>query len=141
MFKNIMDNTDFEILEMLKKNARSQIKNIAEVVHLSAPAVASRINRMEKSGVIKAYTVKIDEEKFSKSIQCFITVFMKNINHKEFQKMIINKVDVVEFHKISGTGCYLLKVRSEKQIKLNEILNDISLYGNYQVNISIDKLK
>lgn len=138
---NIIDDVDIKIIECLRINSRMQVKDIAEFVHLSAPAVANRISKMKEHGIIKGFTVKIDESKFNNSMQCFIIVFMKNTNHYDFQKMIRNKDAVIEGHKISGNGCYMLKVSVKNQIDLNELLSEISLYGTYQLNISIDKFK
>ncbi|MBQ9008298.1 MAG: AsnC family transcriptional regulator, partial [Clostridia bacterium] len=46
-----MDQIDRKILNLLKQNARMPLKAIAEEVYLSSPAVSSRIEHMETSGL------------------------------------------------------------------------------------------
>lgn len=48
-----MDKIDKQILEILQENARTPLKSIAEQVFLSSPAVSSRIDHLEKQGIIK----------------------------------------------------------------------------------------
>ena len=50
-----MDKIDKQILEILQENARTPLKSIAEQVFLSSPAVSSRIDHLEKQGIIKNY--------------------------------------------------------------------------------------
>ena len=52
-----MDKLDKKILGLLAQNARMSVKEIAEHVSLTSPAVSSRIHRMEKEGIIGGYTV------------------------------------------------------------------------------------
>ena len=43
-----LDNIDRKIIEMLQKNARTPVKEIAKEVFLSSPAVSARIEHLEK---------------------------------------------------------------------------------------------
>ena len=52
-----MDDLDRKILSLLAQNARMPVKEIAEHVSLTSPAVSSRIHRLEADGIIGGYTV------------------------------------------------------------------------------------
>ena len=49
-----MDDLDRKILALLAKNARMPVKEIAEKVALTSPAVSSRIHKLETDGIISA---------------------------------------------------------------------------------------
>lgn len=135
-----MDHIDLRILELLKENSRKQWKEIGESIHMTGQAVGNRIHRMEEDGVIEKYTIVMNEMKLGKSIQAFITVFMKTTNHTEFQQFLKNHLNVSEAHRVSGEGCYFLKVSLSSQEELNKVLDEILKYGNYRVNLSIGKI-
>ncbi len=59
----ILDEKDLKILEILKRNARATYTEIAKEVGLSDVAVLKRVRSLEQKGVIKKYTIKIDNEK------------------------------------------------------------------------------
>lgn len=48
---------------------------------------------------------------------------------------------IIEADRISGEGCYLLKVNVPSSPHLNQLLDDILKYANYRVNISLGKVK
>ncbi len=66
-----LDGTDFEILELLRRNARRTLADIAQRVSLSAPAVKRRVERLEGAGVITGYTVEIDHAMLGQPIEAF----------------------------------------------------------------------
>ena len=52
-----MDDLDRKIIHLLAENARMPVKDIAQRVNLTSPAVSSRIHRLEQEGIIGGYTV------------------------------------------------------------------------------------
>ncbi len=137
----MIDQTDLHILYLLLGNARMQWREIGEQVHLTGQAVANRIRKMEDLGIIEGYTVKINESKLGKSIIAYVTVFMKTADHNAFHKYIKQTDAIAEANQISGEGCYLLKLNISSQDELLKSLNEILQYGNYRVNLSIEKIK
>ena len=137
----MLDQTDIQILNLLKKNSRMQWQEIGEDVHLTGQAVKNRISKMEKAGVIEGYTVKINSAIIGKDVTAFITVFMKTTDHLSFKKYIVNNSLVTEAHRISGDGCYMLKLTTSTQAEIVDFLDKILKYGNYKLNLSIQNIK
>lgn len=54
-----MDELDSKIIQLMMRNARMPVKEIAKQVNLTSPAVSSRIHRMEQEGIIGGYTVRL----------------------------------------------------------------------------------
>ena len=46
-----LDNIDRKIIQILQKNARTPLKEIAAQVFLSSPSVSARIEKLEEEGV------------------------------------------------------------------------------------------
>lgn len=138
---NMIDQTDIEILKLLEENSRMQWQQIGEMVHMTGQAVKIRIDKLEKTGVIKGYTVNIDQNKLDNTVLALITVYMKTTDHAAFQKYINANELVKEAYRISGDGCYFIKIYAKDKSELIRFLDGILPYGNYKVNISIDKLK
>jgi Lrp/AsnC family leucine-responsive transcriptional regulator len=137
----VLDQTDMAILKLLKQNARMQWREIGELVHLTGQAVGSRIRKMEEMGIIEGYTLRLNESKLGPSILALVTVFMKTTDHAAFQRFVLGDERIIEAHRVSGEGCYSLKVSVPTQDDLNRLLDDILQYGNYRVNLSIGRIK
>ncbi|MFI9456387.1 AsnC family transcriptional regulator [Amycolatopsis sp. WAC 01375] len=71
MADQLIDETDREILELLREDARRTLGDIGARVTLSTAAVKRRIDRMQEAGVIVGYTVQIDHAKLGWAIEAF----------------------------------------------------------------------
>ncbi|WP_196606825.1 Lrp/AsnC family transcriptional regulator [Pectinatus frisingensis] len=136
-----MDNLDIKILYLLKENSRITIKEISKKINLTAPAVKSRINKLVESKLIESFTIKISRSLEKRNLIAFITLFMKTTAHAQLQHFLKNNICVVEAYRISGQGCYLIKVIYENDDELVAFLNNISLYGTHQINTTIEQVK
>jgi Lrp/AsnC family leucine-responsive transcriptional regulator len=66
-----LDDTDLELVRLLRANGRSTLAELSAVVHLSAPAIKRRIDRLEQAGVITGYTAVVDHAKLGRPLQAF----------------------------------------------------------------------
>lgn len=55
-----VDDVDLALLRALAADARQSQRALARVVEMSAPAVADRLARLERSGAIRGYRVDVD---------------------------------------------------------------------------------
>lgn len=136
-----LDNIDLQILQLLTQNARIQWKDLGKMIHMSGQAVGNRIKKLEDSGAINAYTVMVDETKLGLTYTAFIIIFMKTTDHDRFKQFIAGEKEITEAHRISGGGCYHLKVKVTVQESLNALLDRILEFGNYELYLSINEMK
>lgn len=136
-----LDKTDFQILRLLSENSRIQWKDLGKQIHMTGQAVGIRIKKLEDSGVIKAFSVQVDEMKVGLTYTAFVIIYMKTVNHDVFIKFTNDCKEVVEVHRVSGEGCYHIKVKLTSQEQLNLFLDKIFEYGNYSVHLSIQEIK
>lgn len=135
-----MDEIDVKILKLLSENAKISWKELGEKVHMTGQAVGNRIRRLEEEGVITGYIIQVDPKKTGSPLTCFITAFIKNHQHHSFIKIIKEKDEIVELHRTSGEGCYIMKGNFRSHQDLNEFLEELLLFANYKLAVSIDKI-
>ena len=106
-----MDEIDSRILDALKENGRATASEISKKVSLSIPAVAERIRKLEQSGIIQQYTVRLNQKAQGYSLMAFILVNLDCSEHTDqFRTQIVRERNVLECHHIAGPNDYLLKV-------------------------------
>ena len=106
-----MDATDKKILSILKENSRESASEIAKRVSLSVPAVTERIRKLEQSGVIEKYTLRINPCELGYNLLVFVLVKIDaSRNLEAFQDEVTALANVLECHHIAGPSDYLLKV-------------------------------
>ncbi|WP_151733023.1 Lrp/AsnC family transcriptional regulator ['Paenibacillus yunnanensis' Narsing Rao et al. 2020] len=137
-----IDETDFRILQLLIEDSTRSHKELGELVHLTGQAVGARIRRMRELDIIEGYTVRWNPGKIGQHIHAFITVFLSsNTAHAAFQRFARDHASVAELHRVSGEGCYWMRVRTGDQEDLNAFLDELLQFGNYRVNLGMAQLK
>lgn len=136
-----IDVIDLKILQLLQRNSRMQWKEVGKEVHMTGQAVGNRIKKMEDYGVIQAYSVVIDEWKVGLPFTAFLTLYLNSSHHEPLIRFIAEHSEVREAHRVSGDACYLLKISVHSQDALNDFLDELLKYGNYQLYLSIKNVK
>jgi Lrp/AsnC family leucine-responsive transcriptional regulator len=120
-----LDKLDLEILTLLVADGRAPAAQIAERIGLSRPAVADRIEKLERSGVIRGTTTVVDPAAFGKNITAFVSCRLAGQltpkAWKGFQR-ILRTDEVLEAHTVAGDDCYLIKVRTGSIASLNDLV-------------------
>ena len=67
-----LDATDLRILDVLKEDARRSASEVGRRVGLSPPAAKRRIDKLEASGILRGYTVVLDQSRMGPQLEAFI---------------------------------------------------------------------
>ncbi len=130
-----MDHVDKKILTVLKRNARLPLKTVAEEVFLSAPAVSSRIEHMEKSGVIEGYHVQLSPHVLNFQIKAFINLEINPTQKPEFYPYIESVPNVIECDCVTGDYSMLLMVYFHTTQELDQFINQLQRFGKTRTQI------
>ena len=130
-----MDAVDQAILQHLKENSRLSIRRLSQLVHLTPPAVTERMRRLEDRGIITGYTVRVDQSKIIPMLIAYVGVLMKSNDHARFLEFVRSRPEVLECHRISGDGCYLLRLEAPDHAVIDAFLDRLLPHANYRLNL------
>ncbi|BCJ93280.1 AsnC family transcriptional regulator [Anaerocolumna cellulosilytica] len=130
-----MDHVDEQILTILQKNARTPLKIIADQVFLSSPAVAARISKLEKDGIIKGYHAEVNWLKLGYHITAFINLEVEPYQKTEFYPFIKSCPNVLECNCVTGHYAMLLKVAFPSTMELDSFIGQIQKFGRTSTQI------
>ncbi|MBC8611983.1 HTH-type transcriptional regulator lrpC [uncultured Ruminococcus sp.] len=130
-----MDKIDKELLRLLTENARKPLNQLAQKVFLSSPAVASRIEKLEREGVIQGYTAKVDYLKLGYPITAFINLEVQPQQKQSFYPFIAACPNVLECNCITGRYSMLIKVAFPSTQELDTFVGQLQTYGNTETQI------
>jgi DNA-binding Lrp family transcriptional regulator len=104
-----MDDTDRRIVALLQENARRSFKDIGDRVHLSAPAVKRRVDRLESDGVIRGYSAAVDPRAFG--WQAFVDLYCEGgMPADAIRRAVEGEPGVKSAHTVAGEASALLHV-------------------------------
>jgi DNA-binding Lrp family transcriptional regulator len=106
-----MDEIDRKIVALLRSNARRSFHDIGQHVHLSAPAVKRRVDRLERDGVLLGYTAIVDPEAFGWHAEAFVDLYCEGDMPGAAIKQAVEKEEgVIAAHTVAGEASALLHV-------------------------------
>ena len=117
-----MDKLDRKILSLLAQNARMPMKEIAEQVSLTSPAVSSRIHRLEKEGVIGGYTVLLKNPESQQAVHALISVSVAPADREEFLAAVNGERQVTQCFHVTGSHSYIVKVACDTMQSLEHLI-------------------
>jgi DNA-binding Lrp family transcriptional regulator len=109
-----VDAVDRKIVTLLRENARRSFKDIGKHVHLSAPAVKRRVDRLERDGVIRGYTAVIDPAAFGWHTEAFVDLYCDGrMPGEAINRAVKKEPAVVSAHTVAGEASAMLHVMAE----------------------------
>jgi len=88
-----IDQKDQKILEALKQNSRQSMHQIAKKTMIPVTTVFNRVKRLERLGVIKAYTIEVDQKKLGKILSGYI---LANVDYNDLKKYNYSQKGIAE---------------------------------------------
>lgn len=121
-----MDIINKIIIQKLHDNSRIPISELSRQVHLSAPAVKERIEKLEEQGVIAQYTLKTNAEELGFAITGFVYANVFAGKEKAFVAELTGRSAVTDCFNVTGEKAFIFKVCVKNMSELDEILEGIS---------------
>ena len=124
-----LDAKDLQILEALKQNGRASTQAISKKTRIPITTVHHRMKKMEESGVIKGYTVVIDNKKLGRPFSAYILITVdyrllkeKKTTQYDIVKKLKQSDSVEEASMLTGGADIIIRVRSKDIDELNEFV-------------------
>ena len=123
-----LDRIDRMILEILQKQGRIAISELAAMVNLSTTPCSERVKRLERDGIIMGYRARLSPELLDKRLLVFLEIKLSAKSGDVFEQVARDLADipeVLECHLISGEFDYLVKARLKEMSAYRKLLGNI----------------
>ena len=128
-----LDAYDRKILALLQENARLGFSEIGRRIHLTSPAVAERVRRLEEAGVIECFTAKLNLRKLGYSFEAYINITVDS--HAALDAWAAAHPEVLELHATTGSHCALMRVALTAPEHLQACLTSLARIGKTTTSV------
>jgi len=125
-----LDEIDHKILEILKSDARTPFTEIGRDLGISDATVHVRVKRMMDEGIIKRYTIEVDEEALGRNVRGFALVNVKPGYLEEVASQLVENERVSAIYEIHGPNDLIVKIGAgdlgemrDLMLKIREVPN------------------
>jgi len=136
-----LDAIDFAILSELTGNARKTLKELSSRINLSAPAVATRIRKLESDSTIVGYHAVLDYEKLGYEITAVVHVALPPERRDAFRAVIREKPRVISCDQMTGDYSIMMRAVFRGRRELAEFLGEMEPFGKTRTQIVLASLQ
>ena len=97
-----MKDLDNQIIALLKRNARMLVTQMARELGVSRVTIDAHIKKMETSGVISGYTVKLGTEEFRHKVSGWILISVQANKEEHAIERMIGTPEITRLHTTNG---------------------------------------
>lgn len=118
-----LDAVDIRLLRLLSRDARLSQRSLARELHMSAPAIAERIARLERQRVINGYGVRVDWSALGYQTTVYLTITA--VPGYQLGLIMEELADIAEIDEVllvTGPFDMLVRMRARDETHLRDLL-------------------
>ena len=136
--QQVLNQIDRRILTELSADGRMSLAELGRRVSLSPPAVAERVGRLERAGVITGYHAAIDPRALGYQLTAIVRVKPAARQLPRIPELAAQIPQISECLRITGEDCFFLKVHLRSIDELSPLLDRFLRYGSTTTSIVND---
>jgi Lrp/AsnC family leucine-responsive transcriptional regulator len=125
----LLDPVNLRVLGELVSDGRIAMAELGRRVGLSAPAVAERVQRLERAGIIAGYRAELDPRALGFAVSAVVRIRPAPGQLQRIPEIARETPEVAECHRITGDDCYLLRLHLRSIDDLEDVLDQFTPYG------------
>ena len=117
-----LDDVDRGIIDALRADGRLSMRALAARLHISRAGVYSRVERLERDGVITGYSATVDPLRLGRSLSAYVNLKVAQQSWKTLRKRVLAIEDVDHAALVSGEYDIVLLVRTRDIESLRDLV-------------------
>jgi DNA-binding Lrp family transcriptional regulator len=122
-----MDDLDQRLLGLLRANARTPVASLAKALKVSRGTVQNRLTKLEASGTIVGYTVRLKPEVAEQRIRALTTIAVDGNRAEQVLQRLRGDPAVEALHTTNGRWDIVAELRAESLAAFDQVLGRLRL--------------
>jgi DNA-binding Lrp family transcriptional regulator len=120
-----LDDTDTELIAMLRDNARTPVATLAKRLKVARGTVQNRMARLEREGVIVGYSVRLKPQVEAHRIRALMTVAVEGNRSAEVLRALRGHPNVSSLHSTNGRWDFVAELQADTLEDFDRVLGAI----------------
>jgi Lrp/AsnC family leucine-responsive transcriptional regulator len=133
-----VEELDRRIIALLADDGRMSFTDLAKSTGLSVSAVHQRVRRLQKRGIVRGFTARLDLDEIGLPLTAFVSIKPIDPAAPDDAPDRLAHLDAIEAcHSVAGEESYILKVRVASPGALEELLQQIRAAANVATRTTV----
>jgi Lrp/AsnC family leucine-responsive transcriptional regulator len=130
-----LDAKSWKILQVVQREGRISLTDLAARVALSLPATSERLKRLEEAGVIEAYRAQVSAEEAGYQVMALIGMTTPQPDKARLIAQLQQMPEVLECLHVTGQDSFILRVVTRDIRHLERFVGSINHFGETRTSI------
>lgn len=119
------DQMDRDLIALLQANARESTAELARKLGVARTTVIARLERLERTGVIVGYTVRLGLDEAERGVQAWVGITTEPKSARDVTRRLAALPELRQLCSVSGEFDYLALIRTDSTARLDALLDEI----------------
>lgn len=133
--EGLLDHTNLRLLAELQADARLSLAELGRRVGLSSPAVAERLQRLEREEVILGYHARLNPRALGLALGAIIRIRPAPRQLPKVAELAQTTPEVVDCRRVTGEDCFVMTAHVRSVEHLEEVIDRFAAYGQTTTSI------
>lgn len=131
----LLDQINLRLLTELESDGRLSMAELGRRIGMSPPAVAERVQRLERAGVITGYRAELSPAGLGFPVSAVVRIRPSPGQLQRVREIAAETPEVGECHRITGEDCYLMRLHLRSIDELEDVLDRFTPHGQTTTSI------
>lgn len=117
-----LDDVDRQIVAVLSADGRTSMRSLAASLHISRASAYTRVERLERTGVITGYGARVDPRKLGLGLSAYIYLSISQHGWRDVRDQVLQFENVVHAAMVTGDADIVLLVRTRDVEELRQLV-------------------
>lgn len=132
---------DWQLLEVLSRDARCGISAIASKLGRSRSTITEHLKLLQDRAVITRFSARIDEDKLGVGISAFVRLQADSSQHRKIVNQLVEIPEVAECHVLTGDDLVMMRVVARDMPHLRSLVDGFTGWGATTTDVIFSTVK
>jgi len=120
-----LDPLDRQLIALLQANARDNMADLARKLGVARTTVLSRMQRLERQGVVLGYTARLAHDEDDRGVEAFVGITTEPKSARDVTQRLATLPELRQLCSVSGEFDYIARLRADTPARLDVLLDEI----------------
>ena len=120
-----MTDKDEHLISLLKTDGRLPVAQIARELNVSRTAARARLDKLERSGVITGYSVRLGDQFLQGRVQALVMIKSLPLQRESITAELLKMQELASLYCISGAFDLVALISAQNVARLDEYIDQI----------------
>ncbi|PWQ98124.1 Lrp/AsnC family transcriptional regulator [Leucothrix arctica] len=125
--KHAYDSLDRQLISLLRKDGRAPLSTLAKQLKVSRGTVQNRLDRLQSSGILLGFTVRVREDYGLDAIRAIMMIEVVGKSTAQVIRSLRGFPELVMLHSTNGAWDLLAEVQTSSLAEFDRVLREVRM--------------